>query len=285
MKTALLVGTLSAAALLGGAAAWRAADHRADRAEARRLVQFQPSDPRRFDLSLVAGLPEPARRYFAFAIAPGTPLRTVAEISMTGRFALGDREEPGYMEMTAEQTLAAPHGFIWSMRAARGAMRVSGSDSCRWTRFWAMGLVPVARIGGDRDRDHARSAFGRYIAESVFWTPAALLPGPEVRWEAVNDSTARVIVTRGDLSQSVDVTVGADGRSTQVEFPRWTNANLEKAFRLQPFGGYLSEFRTFDGFTLPTHVEAGNHFGTENYFPFFIADVHDVRFPMPARGR
>ncbi len=279
MRTTSIIGALSAAALLGGAAAWRASDHRADRAEARRLVELQPAEPARFDPALVADLPEPARRYFAFAIAPGTPLYTVAVIKMTGQFALGDRDAPNYMQMTAQQTLAAPHGFVWSMRAGRGAMRVSGSDSGRWTRFWAMGLAPVARSGGTSD--HARSAFGRYVSEAVFWTPAALLPGQGVRWEAVDKSTARVIVTHGDLSQSVDVTVDAGGRPGKVEFPRWTNANPDEVFRLQPFGGYLSEFRTFAGFTLPTHVEAGNHFGTEDYFPFFIADVHDVRFPAP----
>ena len=108
---------------------------------------------------------------------------------MTGRFSLGDKDKPGYMAIAAEQTLAAPHGFVWSMRAGRGAMRVSGSDSGRWTRFWAMGLVPVARIRGDRD--HARSTFGRYVAEAVFWMPAALLPGPEVAWNAIGDDTAR----------------------------------------------------------------------------------------------
>ena len=283
MRTALIGGALSAAALLGGAATWRAADHRADRSEARRLAGFQRSDPGRFELSLVAELPEPARRYFRFAIAQGTPLWAVAQISMTGRFSLGDRNAPDYMAMTAEQTLAAPHGFVWSMRAARGGLRVSGSDSGRWTRFWAMGLVPVARIGGDPD--HARSAFGRSVAEAVFWTPAALLPGPGVRWEALDDSSARVTVTHGDLSQSVGVTVDEDGRPTQVKFPRWTNANPEKVYRLQPFGGHLSEFRSFDGFTLPTHVEAGNNFGTGDYFPFFIADVHDLRFPMPEASR
>jgi hypothetical protein len=269
MKTALFVGALSTAALLGGAAAWRAADHRTDRSEARRLAEFQPADPGRFDASRVADLPEPARRYFAFAIAPDTPLWTVAEISMTGQFALGDKDEPGYMAMTAQQTLAAPHGFVWSMRAARGAMRVSGFDSGQWTRFWAMGLIPVARIGGSRD--HARSAFGRYVAEAVFW-------------EAVDEDTARAIVTFDELSQSVDVTVGPDGRPTEVRFLRWTNANPEKEFRLQPFGAYPSAFREFGGFTLPTHVEAGNNFGTEQYFPFFIAEVHDVRFPVPERA-
>ena len=283
MRTASVLGALSAAALLGGAAVWRASDHRADRSETRRLAELQPSEPERFDPVLVADLPEPARRYFTFAIAPGTPLWTVARISMTGWFGLGDRDAPRYMRMTAEQTLAAPHGFVWSMRAARGAMRVSGSDSGRWTRIWAMGFVPVARSGGDPD--HARSAFGRYVAEAVFWTPAALLPAPGVHWEAVDDNVARVIVTQGGLSQSVAITVDAEGRPVEVVFPRWTNANPEKVFRIAPFGGYLSAFRNFEGFTLPTHVEAGNNFGTDDYFPFFIVDVHDVSFPMPLGAR
>src|SRR6056297_3336784 len=38
-------------------------------------------------------------------------------------------------------------------------------------------------------------------------------------------------------------------------------------------GGYLSAFRKFAGYRLPSHVEAGNHFGTDEYFPFFVADV------------
>ena len=77
-----------------------------------------------------------------------------------------------------------------------------------------MGLVPVARYGGDRD--HQRSAFGRYVAEAVFWTPAALLPGEHVRWEAIDDSSARVILAHRGLEQAVDVTVDANGQPVKV---------------------------------------------------------------------
>lgn len=72
--------------------------------------------------------------------------------------------------------------------------------------------------------------------------------------------------------------MSADGQPLLVRFQRWSNANPEKQHRLQSFGGYPSEFRTFDGFRLPTHVEAGNHFETDQYFPFFVADVTSVEF-------
>ncbi len=256
---------------------WRWLDHQADAAEGSRLREFQPANPAFFNLAMIEALPEPARRYFSFTIAPGTPLYTVANIFMNGQFSLGTKDAPNYMQMRAQQTLAAPKGFVWKMSASRGPMRISGSDSSGWTRFWTMGLIPVARMGGDAN--HARSAFGRYVAEAVFWTPAALLPGPGIVWEPVDAATARVIVMREGLKQAVELTVDAAGCPRIVRFLRWTDANPETVYRLQPFGGYLSEFRTFSGFTLPTHVEAGNYFETDEYFPFFRADVSDVNFP------
>lgn len=265
---------------LAGLFAWRKADMRADRAEMDRLIATQPPDPALFSADMVAELPDPARRFFTFAIAEGTPLATVAVIEMEGEFGMGDKADPGYMPMRATQVLAAPEGFVWAMTGG-GAMRMAGSDSGTWTRFWLHGLAPVARFGGDPD--HARSAFGRYVAEAVFWTPAAVLPGPNVIWEAVSENVARFTVRRGDLEQSVDLTVDAEGRPLHVSFMRWSDANPEKVHRLQPFGGYLSEFQEFDGFTLPTHVEAGNMFETDDYFPFFIVDITDVSFPQPDR--
>ncbi len=263
--------------------AWRWTDDHARQVAWRHLVSLQPAAPARFDPAMVAALPDPAQRFFRFAIAPGTPLHTVAEISMTGEFSLGSKDKPGYMPMHAEQVLAAPHGFIWKVRAG-DRVWFSGSDGAdnggSWSRFWLLGIVPVARAGNNAD--HLRAAFGRYVAEAAFWTPAALLPGEHVRWEAIDDSSARFILTHGDLEQAVDVTVDADGRPNKVVFQRWSDANPARTFQRQPFGGYLSDFRDFGGFRLPTRIEAGNFFETDDYFAFFKATVTAVRFPRIA---
>ena len=276
MKTAAFLLIAFVALLLAGLFAWRMLDYRSDVREKERLLETQPESPPLFSNLMVEDLPEPARRYFQFSIAEGTPLFTVAEISMRGQFAMGTKDSPNYIPMSADQVLAASDGFIWQMAGGSGLMRISGSDSASWTRFWLAGVVPVAREGGDAD--HALSAFGRFASEAIFWTPAAVLPSETVDWEAVDENTARVTLTRNSISQSVDVAVDADGRPVEVVLQRWSNANAEKEYRLQPFGGYLSEFRNFFGFQLPTHVEAGNLFGTDSYFSFFVADVSDIRF-------
>lgn len=278
MQILVSLAALVALLLLAGFAL-RLLDARADRAEWRRLAATQTAAGETFDSAQVADLPEPARRYFGYVIAPGAPLRRVVEITMDGSFSLGSKAKPAYQPMHAEQILAVPQGFVWRMHT-QGGMPISGSDTARWTRFRILGLVPVARLGGNPD--HALSAFGRYVAEAVFWAPASLLPGPGVRWEAVDASTARVTVTSGELEQIVDVTVAEDGCPQQVAFQRWSNANPEKRWRRQPFGGYLSDFRTSHGYCLPYRVEAGNMFGTPDYFPFFRAEVTAIRFPEGA---
>lgn len=253
-------------------------DERVDRMEWARLAASQPTNPAVYDPVMVADLPEPAQRFFNFAIKPGTPLLTVAEIDMGGEFSLGTRDNPNYQPMDARQILAAPTGFVWKVKMP-GVVSVSGSDTGSWTRFRILGLIPVARMGGDTN--HARAAYGRYVAEAVFWTPAALLPRPGVVWEALYQDTARVTVTHNGLSQAVDMKVDAEGRPVVVHFMRWSDANPEKKHRLQPFGGQLSDFREVQGFRIPFSVEAGNMFGTDEHFVFFKATVTAVRFLAP----
>lgn len=256
---------------------WRIADHFADRKEIQRLRALQPDTPAVFTLDIITDLPEPAQRYFRFAIAEGTPLLPVVDLRMKGLFSLGDKDNPNYMNMQAQQVLAAPEGFVWKMRARSGLLGVSGSDSAGWTRFWIGGVLPVARAGGDAD--HAQAAFGRYIAEAAFWSPAALLPSSDVEWQALGPDAAKVTVRHAGMVQSVDITLAESGQPLTVVFDRWSNANPEKTYQLQPFGGNLSEFRTVQGYRVPTHVEAGNFFGSDAYFPFFIADVYNISYP------
>lgn len=281
MDRVLLIVVVHALAALLALVAWRAVDARRERAVWMRLCASGADDALCFDPDMVADLPDPARRYFLATIARGTPLRLAVEIETESEIGLGTKARPSYQRMRARQILGRD-GFVWRVSAGDGLLRMSGSDGFHkgrsWTRIRLLGLLPVVRAVGP---DHARSAFGRLVAESAFWNPAVLLPGQEVAWEAVLEDTARAIVRRAGFTQSVEVTVGEDGLPLRVVIPRWTNANPERAWRLQPFGGELWDYRTFDGLTLPTRVEGGNLFGTADYFPFYRARVTAVR---PSRG-
>lgn len=266
---------------IAGLMAWRWLDSRAENRVIAALHASQPVDPPVFDETMIEDLPEPARRYFRFTIAPGTPLFTVADIQMEGRLSLGTAANPKWMEMTATQVLGPPVGFLWRPRMSAGGLAMAGSDAAlrgtSWTRFWLAGLLPIVRAGGNTD--HARAAYGRYVGESLFWTPAALLPGAGIRWQPLGPDSALVTLSAFGMEQSVEVHVDERGAPVRVVFPRWSDANPQRQFQIQPFGGDLSEYRTFQGFTVPTIVHAGNFYGTPDYFAFFQVRVTSVIYP------
>ncbi|WP_430449676.1 DUF6544 family protein [Rhodophyticola sp.] len=103
--------------------------------------------------------------------------------------------------------------------------------------------------------------------------PGEPTAGEHIRWEEAGPDTARAVVTHGALEQAVEITLAPDGLSRSVIIQRWSSENLDKSRRLQLFGGHLSQYREFSGNRLPTCIEGGNDFGTEEYFPFFRTEI------------
>ena len=60
-----------------------------------------------------------------------------------------------------------------------------------------------------------------------------------------------------------------EGKLDEVHALRWTDANLEKMYRLQRFGGRMLQMGQFGDFPIPLRVELGNHFGIPDYAPSF----------------
>jgi len=245
------------------------------------LENAREPDPPRYDPVMVADLPEVAQRYFARAIEPGTPLHRTVRLEMEGSFIMNGNEMP----MTARQILAPPdRGFVWQAEVGSGLMRFAGSDGYHapgvgardsWTKFWLHGLIPLARIGGSED--HARAAATRVMLESV-WAPASLLPQFGAEWEQTGPDTAeiRFDTTRG--IEPMQITLDVAGNLIEVQALRWTDANPERVYRLQPFGGRMLEMGRHGGFLIPTRVELGNMYGTPDYAPFFLATITEAEF-------
>lgn len=279
MRKVLGGAVLALATAALGLQALRRSDARREASAWRELERLGQADDGLFDTAMVADLPDPARRYFLFAIAPGARLGRGVCIDMTGELSLGSKSRPKFMPMTARQILVGEHGFIWRLRAGSGAMSITGSDGYAagegWTRFWLANFIPVARAAGGSDI--ARSAAGRAVAESLFWAPANLLPREGVSWEAVDASTARVRVIHGGHEHVVDLTVEVDGRPRSVLIQRWSRENPERVWRLQPFGGTVEGVVEIDGYRLAERVTGGNGFGTPDYFAFYRARVTRIQ--------
>jgi hypothetical protein len=182
--------------------------YRRDRAWAALADKRQWVD-RPFDPGLLHGLPAAARRYFCFALHPGTPVRGIAVLATEHHRAGSPRP------VRAHAIVAAPHGFL--RRGYRGAppLPVSLTEGLVETgvlaESWLLRLVPWRR-GMTPGAD---AAFERLAIEAALWTPAALL-APAWRWQAVSDDVARIAIEAGGFSATIELTVDAEGRLRAV---------------------------------------------------------------------
>jgi hypothetical protein len=273
---------LAAPLLFGGASALAYARCRQalrEAEEAWRSVASRAEPSRAFDPAALAGLPEIAQRYFRRAIAPGTLLAGTVELEMDGTFLLGNARSHRSFRMTARQILRPPFAFVWMPRLSSGPVRITGSDALvggeAWTRFFLAGLVPVADVRTSPDL--VRSAAFRSAVEGI-WAPASLLPERGVRWEQIAENRARLTFTRTAPPIAIELALNGDGTVREVAGQRWSNANPERRFRLQPFGGTVLESAAFGGFTIPAEVHVGNHYGTADYLPFVQARITRARY-------
>ncbi|MCZ7530237.1 MAG: hypothetical protein M5U31_07760 [Acidimicrobiia bacterium] len=226
-----------------------------------------------FDPAEIAGLPEPVRRYFTAAIAPGTPASRSVELRMRGSIRIGR-----WMPFRADEILTPLRGFVWRARAAG---IISGSDRFvddKGVMRWKLaGVVPVMSAEGP---DISRSAAGRAGGEGL-WLPTALLPRFGVAWDATDDGhiTARFRV--GETAIELRHTIDDAGRVTASVLDRWGDPDSAGTFASHPFGGDVTGYGSFGGITIPTSGRLGWGYGTDSwpdgeFFRYQLTDVEPV---------
>lgn len=277
-----IAGKIGVAALgfgVGGIAVLGALKARDDRYVAgiwRSLEEISRGSGAPFEEEMVAGLPDPARRYFLHAIQPGTPLASGFRWRYHG--GLRTDRDALWMDLRAEQILVRDRGFVWKARVSRPPLLMTGADHYldgeSRMRISAFGLVPVVNASGP---DIARSASGRLLIEGVA-LPPALLPGQNVTIEPVDDSRFRALVRLGEWQTPITVTVDEVGRATEVVLDRWGDQTPGKSFRLIPYGAKLGEEATFGNYTIPTQISVGWWYGTPDYLEVIRLKVDWIQY-------
>jgi hypothetical protein len=211
-----------------------------------------------FGSAQLARLPDPARRYLEHAIAAGTPLAVAVRLRMHGEIKLRR-----WFPFRAEQVIRWDRGMIWRATVRMYGLPIRGFDrlidgqgKLQWK---LLGLVPVLTAAGP---DISRSAAGRIAAESI-WLPS-VLGRDDVLWTALDSSHVHASLTVLDEGTELALAVDGVGRLESVELKRWGNPEGGD-FRYVDFGGLVEDEGTFEGYTIPTRLRVGWHFGTERF--------------------
>lgn len=223
--------------------------------------------PDRFHVGLVAGQPEPVRRYFIHALREGGRLSEAVELSMTGSIRVGR-----WLSFTAQQRFRGRE-FTWDARAGIGPMRPlrvidryrDGRGSTEGTVFGRLRFMRAA------DDNTTRAAAARAAAESI-WVPASLIPGRGVDWRAESDDHIVATISVPPERPDVHLTIDERGSVRCSWLDRWGNVGRDD-YGYIPFGVTVHEDARFGDVVIPASVEVGWWYGTPRYRPFFAATV------------
>ncbi len=222
------------------------------------LWESAPHGDRSFQADDTSHLPEPAQRYLKHAIAADTVLARAVRLRMHGQIKLQQ-----WLPFKAEQVIAWGRGFIWSASVRMYVIPIRGSDhlidgegAMQWK---LLGLIPVMTASGP---DITRSAAGRVAGESM-WLPSVLCD-EDVSWTSSDSSHLRAKFTAHGETTELGLSVDERGKLKSIKYPRWGNPG-DSEFRYVDFGALVEEEGTFGGYTIPSRLRVGWHFGTDRF--------------------
>jgi hypothetical protein len=214
-------------------------------------LQSRTPSTDRFTPNMVADQPEPVRRYFLHAIAPGTALANSVHLPMQGTMRLAPGQD--WMPVQAEELLSR-QGFVWKAVAGKGLFQMRGADYYTQNngemRFSLLGLIPIVQA---RNPDVMRSAIGRWAGE-FFWLPSALLPQRGVSWRVLDQNTIQASLKADGVPITLTFVIDGEGRLRQASILRWGDQTEDKHYAEIPFGGHFQAEQTFNGYTIPTQM-------------------------------
>jgi hypothetical protein len=212
-----------------------------------------PVTPARYDADReLDGLPAPVQRYFRTVLTEGQPIVAAATVEHRGTFNLGETTDQWKPFTSQQRVVVRRPGFVWDGRVAM----LPGLNVLVHDAYVAgvgilhpaiLGLFTLIDLRGSGDV--AQGELMRFFAEAA-WYPTALLPSQGVRWEPVDDRSARATLIDGSLSLTMTFSFGSDGtmRSARAaERGRTVAGNIV----MTPWEGRWSDVQTRDGMRVP----------------------------------
>jgi len=242
-----------AVALVYGSIRWQSATKEMHtRIDASRLL----IGPKRYSSNELNGLPALVQRYFRAVLKDGQPMVSAVSVEHTGTFNMNETGEQWKPFTSTQRVITQRPGFDWEGRIEMMpglTVRVhdayiAGEGILHATLF---GLVSLVDIRGTPEV--AQGELMRFFAEAA-WYPTALLPSQGVRWEAVDNTSAKATLKDGGITLTMLFRFNEDGliESVRAEVRGRTVAG---AVIPTPWEGRWSHYELRDGMRIPLEGE------------------------------
>ncbi|TAG93940.1 MAG: hypothetical protein EAZ09_13615 [Oscillatoriales cyanobacterium] len=222
--------------------------------------------PQIYDEKELEGLPAPVQRFFRTVIKDGQAIVSAVKLSQQGLFNLNEMEDK-WSPFTATQLVITQRpGFDWDARIQMTPGLNAFVHDTYLLGFGSLhasllGLFTVAKMHGAPENNQGELL--RFFAEAT-WYPTALLPSQGVRWDAIDDTSARGTLTDGATTVSLVFQFNAEGAIDTIR----AEARYRDKLTAMPWSGRFWEYSVRNGMLIPLEGEVGWDYpeGTRLYF-------------------
>jgi hypothetical protein len=230
--------------------------------------------PQIYDQKEIEGLPAPVQRFFRTVIKDGQAIVSAVKLSQQGLFNMSETEDKWSPFTATQLAIAQRPGFDWDARIqmAPGVNAfvhdtyLLGEGSLHAS---LLGLFTVAKMHGAPENNQGELL--RFLAEAT-WYPTALLPSQGVRWDAIDDTSARATLTDGATTVSLVFQFNAEGAIATMR----AEARYRDKLTAMPWCGRFWEYSVRNGMLIPLEGEVGWEYpeGTRLYFKGRITEIN-----------
>jgi hypothetical protein len=237
-------------------------------------AEGNPPRPTRYYPRELEGLPSPVQRYFRVVLKESQPIIAAATIELSGTFNMSTTNEQWKPFISQQRVVTHRPGFLWDAQILMlPGLNVRVVDSYiagkGLLHAAILGLFTMADLSGGGEI--ARGEFMRFFAEAV-WYPTALLPSQGVRWEALDDRSAKATITDGPLTLTLLFRFNDAGLIDSFRAEARGGAMVGKEMVMLPWEGSLSNYQTRDGMNVPFTGEVA-WMRPEGRKPYFVGTV------------
>lgn len=234
--------------------------------------QTKPSTDRVFNYDQLSSLPDPVQRYFRHTLKNGQPYINSVRLLHGGQFKTDLKKN--WVDIKGEQyfTTSKP-GFIWKGKTKMFTARdMYIADTGRLV----VSLFSLFNVVDGQGEKFNQGELLRWLGESV-WFPTNLLPGKNLQWFPINNSSAKLTFDYNNVSVFYIVTFNDKNEIAQIETERYMGDG-----KLEKWVGKLTNYSEINGVIIPTKIEALWRL-KEGDFSYANFNVEKIEYDKPER--
>ncbi len=220
----------------------------------RLLRSIGQQDMPHFSATLSERLPVAVQRYLHYAMKEGQPNIRYAVLKARARFRHGPNR-PWFTVRATEYISGMEPGFVWDAMLTHNPVwwrtaKLSFLHGEGHGHLKLFGAITLREMEG-AETDH--SMLFRFLSDLV-WLPTGLLPTRALRWEHIDDHTARAVLRDEDTVVQATFHVNEIGQVDKII----TNSKYRdhrSGFEQTQFTLECKEYREVEGIMIPTEVD------------------------------